>query len=92
MSVKDDFEMVREACKDSAHPANHAVFEGAFNRLFKPRPLEQWHEDMGDCLWYKFPIDEAPYVGSPLSDDWTGHHTHFTPLIPILTPEDMGVK
>lgn len=31
-----------------------------------PRPLEEWHEDLGNCLWWKFPIDEPPYVGSPL--------------------------
>ena len=31
-----------------------------------PRPLDEWHEDMGDMLWWKFPITEAPYVGTPL--------------------------
>lgn len=30
------------------------------------RPLEEYHEDMGDVLWWKFPITEPPYVGSPL--------------------------
>ena len=30
------------------------------------RPLSEWHEDIGDVLWWKFPIDEPPYVGSPL--------------------------
>lgn len=32
----------------------------------KPRPLSEWHEEIGDVLWWKFPITEAPYVGSPL--------------------------
>lgn len=27
---------------------------------------EEWHEDIGTVLWWKFPIEEAPYVGSPL--------------------------
>jgi hypothetical protein len=31
-----------------------------------PRPLSEWHEDMGDVLWWKFPIVEPPYCGSPL--------------------------
>lgn len=31
-----------------------------------PRPVEEWHEDIGDVLWWRFPIDEAPYCGSPL--------------------------
>jgi hypothetical protein len=30
-----------------------------------PRPIDEWHEDIGDVLWWKFPITEAPYVGSP---------------------------
>ena len=30
------------------------------------RPLDEWREDMGDVLWWCFPITEAPYVGSPL--------------------------
>lgn len=29
------------------------------------RPLEEWTEEDGDVLWWKFPIEEAPYSGSP---------------------------
>lgn len=29
------------------------------------RPLEEWSEEHGDVLWWRFPITEAPYVGSP---------------------------
>lgn len=29
------------------------------------RPLSEWHEDMGDALWWFFPMTQAPYVGSP---------------------------
>lgn len=32
------------------------------------RPLSEWHEDMGDVLWWRFPVSEAPYVGSPLDE------------------------
>ena len=42
------------------------------------RPISEWHEEIGDCLWWRFPIDEPPYVGSQLDDDWPGYHTHFT--------------
>lgn len=31
----------------------------------QPRPISEYHEDMGAVLWWKFPIVEAPYVGSP---------------------------
>lgn len=47
-------------------------------------PLEQWSEEKGDVLWWKFPIEEPPYVGTPLDTDWTGNHTHYTP-IPVPT-------
>ena len=31
-----------------------------------PRPLHEWHEDYGDVLWHLWPIEQAPWVGSPL--------------------------
>jgi hypothetical protein len=45
------------------------------------RPLADWHEDVGDVLWWRFPIEEAPYVGHPNCDNWPGYHTHWTPLV-----------
>ena len=44
------------------------------------RPLDEWHEEMGAVLWWRFPVDEPPYVGSPLDTDWPGYHTHWTPI------------
>lgn len=46
----------------------------------QPHTLEDWDEDYGDVLWWKFPIDEPPYVGSPLDANWPGYHTHWTPI------------
>lgn len=31
-----------------------------------PRPFHEWHEDHGDVLWWLWPIEQAPWVGSPL--------------------------
>jgi len=31
----------------------------------KARPIDEYHEDMGPVLWWKFPIEEPPYVGTP---------------------------
>ena len=35
-----------------------------------PRPFEEWHEDYGDVLWWRFPLEGPPYIGSPLDEDW----------------------
>lgn len=51
------------------------------------RKLDDWHEGIGDVLWWRFPINEPPYCGSPLDDDWPGYHTHFTKIeIPEAPP------
>ena len=51
------------------------------------RPADTWHEDIGEVLWWRFPVSEAPYVGSPLADDWIeDHYTHWTPLRVPLAP------
>jgi len=44
----------------------------------KPLPLIEWHEDMGDMLWWFFPIQEPPYCGTPLDCDFPDYVTHFT--------------
>ena len=44
-------------------------------------PGEQWHEDDGACLWWRFPIEESPWSGDPRGDDWPGYHTHFTRIV-----------
>lgn len=51
-------------------------------------PAEQWHEDMGPVFWWRFPVEEPPYCGSPLDTDWPGYHTHFTP--PAIPPAAPG--
>ena len=53
-----------------------------------PRPLEEWGEDYGDVLWWTFPIEEPPYVGSPLDEKWPGYHTHWTPIIVPKPPKE----
>lgn len=61
------------------------VMRGNANKLFKdiiePRHISEWHEDMGDKLWWVFPIEEPPYCGSPLDSDFPNYVTHFTGFI-----------
>lgn len=46
---------------------------------FNWKPKDEWHEDDGDAIWTKFPIEEPFYAGNPNDDDWT--HDHFTHFI-----------
>lgn len=49
--------------------------------LVSPKPAADWHEEAGNVLWWKFPVSEPPYVGSPLDSEWEeGYYTHWTPL------------
>jgi len=43
-----------------------AIAAADVDDLHRPRPFCDWHEDLGDVLWWRMPIEEAPYVGSPL--------------------------
>ena len=68
--------VARAAALLQHHPDARAGLEAK-----NPRPLEEWHEDMGSALWWRFPIKEPPYVGCPLCSDWSGYHTHWTAII-----------
>ena len=48
-------------------------------------PIEQWCEDYGNCLFWRLPINEPPYCGTPLDVAWSEnnlgeYYTHFTIL------------
>ena len=45
-------------------------------------PANEWHDDDGDVLWYRLPVAEPPYVGSPLDTDW-----HDEPFAILLNGE-----
>lgn len=62
------------------------VFRGIVHAMrgYIELPLSLCHKYEGrrasiQCLG-KFPIDEPPYVGTPLDSDWPGYHNHWTPL------------
>lgn len=45
------------------------------------RPLDAWTEEDGPALWWKFPIEEPPYSGTPLDDNFPDYMTHWTPIV-----------
>lgn len=56
------------------------------------QPIDQYHEDIGDVLWWALPIEEPPWCGSPLDNDWPGYHTHWSPLVIPTLPEPTEQK
>lgn len=42
------------------------------------RLAEHWHEDIGDVLWWNFPVEEPPYCGTPLDEHFPKYKTHFS--------------
>jgi hypothetical protein len=44
------------------------------------RPQAAWAASHGPVLWWKLPVTEAPYLGTPRDAGWPGDHTHWTPL------------
>lgn len=58
---------------------------GIVNQLDEPTKViahlaGKWHEDIGPVLWWDFPVEEPPYCGTPLDDDFPKYKTHFTEL------------
>ena len=47
------------------------------------RPLDDWHEDLGEVVWWAWEdgdwLGEPAHIGSPLDSNWPGYHTHWTP-------------
>jgi hypothetical protein len=64
-------------------------FLQAFLDSSTARPIDEWHEDYGDCLFWKLPIEEPPYCGSQLDTGFIeNYYTHFTRIIsPIEVKE-----
>jgi len=44
-----------------------------------PKTLAEYHEDQGAVVWWKFPVNEPAWIGTPSDSDWPGYHTHWTP-------------
>lgn len=51
---------------DKGSRPQEAVPTEQADRPVLARHIDEWHEDMGDVLWWTNPVREAPYVGSPL--------------------------
>jgi len=51
--------------------------------------IDDWHEDFGPVVWWRCPIEEAPWVGTPLDDDFIeNYYTHWSKLLVPPSPEE----
>lgn len=81
----------RNRCVDpAADTIEHHPDVTAALKARQARPLAEWHEDNGAALWWRFPVEEAPWSGTPLCEDWPGYHTHWTPLVVPSAPAAEG--
>lgn len=61
---KADAESIKDDC--------HCYLE----HMHRFHPADEWHDELGDVLWYKLPVAESPYVGSPLDVGWYDEPVH----------------
>jgi hypothetical protein len=60
------------------------------------KPLADWNDEIGPVLWWRFPIQEPPWVGTPLDSDWpieddgdeVPYYTHWMPIPLPINPDD----
>ena len=65
--------------------AGLGIAKSVLTKLEEPQKViaqlsEKWHEYIGPVLWWDFPVEEPPYCGTPLDDDFPKYKTHFTEL------------
>lgn len=64
------------------------------------RALDEWHEDDGPVMWWAWNgsasgwAGEPAWCGTPLSSDWPGYHTHWTPhpALPLAPSTEGGAR
>lgn len=62
-------------------PDDIAALVEEVKRLRKLHPIDAYHEDIGNVLWWRVPIQEPPYCGTPLDEDFPDdYYTHWSQL------------
>lgn len=58
-----------------------------------PAVRDTWTEEIGAVLWWRFPVVEPPYAGTPLDCDFPEYATHWTPIhVPADPPRRQTPK
>lgn len=96
MNIKEAQEIIRAGLvwaswTDEQQAAMKLALKALFmqRNVTEPIPIEKWHEDDGNVIWWRLPINEPPYVGTPLDSEFIrNYYTHFTILIEPLEADD----
>ena len=59
---------------------NHCKLDEPQAEKVEAHLAEHWNEDIGDVLWWNFPVEEPPYCGTPLDEHFPNYKTHFTTI------------
>lgn len=72
MNLKHDEEYLAALCPAfiAGHPDAYLMCTQYLEHMQRFIPASEWHDDDGDVLWYRLPVAEPPYVGSPLDTNW----------------------
>lgn len=69
-----------DVCLFSYHATINRL--GEMEDALEPIPADEYHEDYGSVIWWRLPVNEPPYIGSTLCDDFIpNYYTHFTRII-----------
>jgi len=60
--------------------------EAAAN-LRTARPQSEWHEDISNVLWWRWPVSEPPFCGCPWDSDWPFEDDEDVRWTPIVEPD-----
>jgi hypothetical protein len=71
----------------SALDAELASLRARLEAAERPRPRREWHEDFGPVLWWRLPVEEPPYAGTPLDDGFPEYATHWTRIVLPRAPQ-----
>ena len=55
-------------------------------RLRTLKHISMWHEEDGCVLWWNVPVEEPPWVGSPLDSEWKEIGSGYEYWSPIPEP------
>ena len=85
LALKHEFELENDNMVRLELICERSDIEGKMQAIFgskTARPMEEWHEAIGTVLWWRFPIEEPPYCGTPLDSDWIeDYYTHWTAIV-----------